>query len=57
MAFLKPSGTRPSLREQLTNLVIEGRRISKHSLMRKVGHGSKRHDLEGDLLIIFLSPE
>ena len=53
MAFLKPAGTAPSVREQLTSLVIEGRRISKHSFTRKVGHGSSRQDLVGDLVITF----
>ena len=53
MAFLKPAGTAPSVREQLTRLVIEGRRISKHSFTRKVGHGSSRQDLVGDLVITF----
>ena len=52
MAFLKPAGTAPSVREQLTSLVIEGR-ISKHSFTRKVGHGSSRQDLVGDLVITF----
>ena len=33
--------------------VIEGRRISKHSFTRKVGHGSSRQDLVGDLVISF----
>ena len=53
MAFLKPAGTAPSVREQLTSLVIEGRRISKHSFNRKVGHGSSMQDLVGDLVITF----
>ena len=44
-AFLEPSGTSPSLSEKLTNLVIDGRRMSMHSLIRNVG--------KGDLLIIF----
>ena len=52
-AFLNPSGTSPSRSEQLTNLVIEGRRMSKHSLIRNVSNGSNRHDLVGYLLIIF----
>ena len=51
MAFLKPAGTAPSVSEQLTSLVIEGRRISKHSFTRKVGHGSSMQDLVGDLVI------
>ena len=33
-------------------LVIDGRRMSMHSLIRNVGNGSNRHDLVGDLLII-----
>ena len=52
---MKPPGTAPSVREQLTSLVTEGRRISKHSLTRKVGHGSRRQDLVGDLVITFLT--
>ena len=51
-AFLKPSGTSPSWSEQFTNLVIDGRRMSMHSLIRNVGNGSNRHNLVGDLLII-----
>ena len=51
-AFLNPCGTSPSRSEQLTNLVIDGRRMSMHSLIRNVGNGSNRHDLVGDLLII-----
>ena len=39
--------------EKLTHLVIDGRRMSIHSLIRNVGNGSNRHDLVGDLLIIF----
>ena len=50
---MKPPGTSPSVREQLTSLVTEGWRISKHSLTRKVGHGSRRQDLVGDLVITF----
>ena len=56
MAFLKPAGIAPSVREQLTSLVIEGRRISKHSFTRKVGHGSSRQDLVGDLVITSPTP-
>ena len=51
-AFLNPSGTSPSRSEQLTNLVIDGRRMSIHSLIRNVGNGSNRLDFVGDLLII-----
>ena len=39
-AFLKPSGTSPSQSEQLTKLVIDGMRMSMHSLIRNVGNGS-----------------
>ena len=42
--FLKPSRTIPSDREHWTSLVIQGKRISKHSLIRKVSHGSSRQD-------------
>ena len=51
-ACLNLVGTMPSAREQLTNLVMDGNRISMQSLIRKVGHGSKRHDLVGELDII-----
>ena len=47
--FLNPSGTSPSWSEQLTNLVIDGRRMSIHSLIRNVGNGSNMHDLVVDL--------
>ena len=55
-SFLKLSGTSPSLSEQSTNFVIDGRRMSMHSLIRNVGNGSNKHDLAGDLLIIFAIP-
>ena len=42
-----------SMNDKLTNLVIDSRRMSFHSLIRNVGNGSNRHDLVGDLLIIF----
>ena len=51
-AFYKPSGTSPSQSEQFTNLDIDCRRMSMHSLIRNVGNGSNRQDLVGDLLII-----
>ena len=53
VAFLDPSGTTPSDREQLISLVIEGKRILKHSLTRKVDHGSSKQDFVGDLIIAF----
>ena len=53
IAFLNSAGTTPSGNEQLTSLVIEGSRISIHSLTRNVGHGSNRQDLQGDFVIIF----
>ena len=37
----------------MTSLVIEGRRIFKHSLARKVGNGSSRQDFVGDLVLTF----
>ena len=49
---LKPSGTHPSLIEQLTNFVSDGSSVSLHSLMRNVGQGSNRQDLVGEFLII-----
>ena len=52
-AFLKSTGTTLSDREQLTSLVIEGSRMSRHSLTKKVGHGSIRQDFVGDFLIAF----
>ena len=51
-AVLKPSGTQPSMNEQLTNFVIDGKRMSLHSLMRNVGHGSNRQDFVGEFLMI-----
>ena len=52
-AFLKSAGTTPSDREQLTSLVIEGTRMSRHSLTKKVSHGSNKQDLVGDFVIAF----
>ena len=54
-AFLKSAGTTPSDREQLTSLVIEGTRMSRHSLTKKVGHGSNRQDLVGDFIAFWIS--
>ena len=51
-AFFKPSGTSPPQSEQFTNLVIDGRRMLMHSLLRNVGNGSNRQVLVGDWLII-----
>ena len=42
--FFKPAGTMPSDREWLMSLVNEGRRISKHSLTEKLGHGSNKEN-------------
>ena len=52
-AFLKSAGTTPSDREQLTSLVIEGTRMLRHSLPKKVGHGSNRQYFVGDFMIAF----
>ena len=49
IACLNLSGKTPSRRERFKMLVIEVRRTSRHSLMMKVGQGSKSHDLVGDL--------
>ena len=54
IAFLNPSGTKPSDNDQLTGLVFEGNRISIHSFTRKVGHGSSKQDLVGDFMIVVL---
>ena len=51
-AFLNPIGTRPSAKEQLTNFVIDGSRMSLHSSSRKLGQGSNKHDLDGESNII-----
>ena len=51
-ADLKASGTYPSMSEQLTSFVRDGNSISMHSLIRKVGKGSNRHDFVGEVLII-----
>ena len=53
IAFLKSAGTTPSDREQLTSLVTEGTGMSRHSLTKKVGHGSNRQDFVGDFIIAF----
>ena len=52
-ALLKPSGTAPSNKEQFTSFVIEGSSISRQSLTRKVGQGSRRQDFVGEFLITF----
>ena len=52
-ALLKPSGTAPSNKEEFTSFVIEGSSISRQSLTRKVGQGSKRQDFVGEFLITF----
>ena len=50
-AFLKPSGTAPSDKEQFTSFVRDGSSISRQSLTRKVGQGSRRQDFVGEFLI------
>ena len=40
------------MNEQLINFVNDGSDMSKHSLMRNVGHGSNRQDFVGEMLII-----
>ena len=52
-ASLKSAGTMPSNREQLPSLVIEGRRVFKHSLTRKVDHESNKQDFVGDFIMNF----
>ena len=52
-ALLKPSGTAPSNKEQFTSFMIEGSSISRQSLTRKVGQGSRRQDFVGEFLITF----
>ena len=37
----------------MTSIVIKGKRISKHSLTRKVGHGSSKQDFDGEFAITF----
>ena len=49
---MKAYGKEPSLREQFTNLVIDGKRILNQSLRRNVGLGSNKHDIEGESLLI-----
>ena len=51
-AVLKPSGTPPSMHEQLTNYVSNGSSISLHSLMSNVDQGSNRQDFVGEFLIV-----
>ena len=50
---MKLVGTMPSDREPLTRLVIESTRMSRHSLTKKVGHGSNRQNFVGDFIIAF----
>ena len=45
----------PSRRERFMMLVIGMRRTSRHSLIMKVGQGSKSHDQVGDLDMSFLT--
>ena len=52
-ALLKPSGTAPSHKEQFTSFVIEESSISRQSLTKKVGQGSRRQDFVGEFLITF----
>ena len=48
-ADLKPSGTYPSSSERFISLVKGGNKMSAQSLIKKVGHGSNKHDLAGEL--------
>ena len=50
---MKPSGTAPSDKEQFISFVMEGSNISRQSLTRKVGQGSRRQDFVGEFLITF----
>ena len=54
MTVLKESGTMPSNRLRLTNLVIEGSKISIQCLTRIIGIVSRLHDFIGDFNIIFM---
>ena len=53
--LLKALGKEPSIREEFTNLVTDGRSISRQSLRRNVGKGSNGHDLVGDSLMHLLT--
>ena len=55
IAFLKPAGTIPSDRDQLKCLVIEGKRLSKHSLTKTEAHASNKQDFIGDFIVVFQS--
>ena len=55
IACLNLSGKTNSQRERFMMLVIGVRRTSMHSLMMKVGQGSKSKDLVGDLDMSFLT--
>ena len=50
-AFLKLSGKHPSDKDMSTSLLMDGSRISTHSLNKNVGIGSRRQDLVGNSFI------
>ena len=47
-AFLKLSGKHALNKDMLTSFLIDGSRMSTHSLNKNVGIGSRRQDLVGD---------
>ena len=51
IACLKGFGKMPFLRDKLTSLVNEGRRMSMYCFTICVGHGSREHVFEGASLI------
>ena len=51
MAFLNGFEKAPSLRDKLTSLVIDERRMSIHLLTMNVGQGFKEHNFYGDTLM------
>ena len=54
-SLLKPVRKNTFTRERFIMLVIGVRKTSRHSLIMKVGQGSKSHDLVGDLDMSFLT--
>ena len=53
MACLNARGKHPSLRDKLMICVIGLIKVSRQSIARKVGQGSREHDLHGDDFITF----
>jgi hypothetical protein len=52
---LKDSGKVPDMRDEFINDVIEGRSLSKHSIKRGVGIGSRSQVFGADFMIVLLT--